>query len=81
MLKTITARHISMNKKQKYKSVCVVDTVIRMWNVDNNHQKYDKIAILGISEDDENILGETKSIEEVLNLADERLYIIPTINK
>ena len=38
---------------------CVVDTFIRMWNVDNNHQKDDKIVIVwnvGISKDDEHIL-------------------------
>ncbi len=35
---------------------------------------------MGISEDDENIL-EGKEVKEVLTLADEQLYIIPTINK
>ena len=37
----------------------MVDTFIRMWNVENDHQKYDKIATawnVGMSEDDENIL-------------------------
>ena len=32
----------------------MVDTFIRMWNVDNNHQKYDKIAVVwnvGVSEE------------------------------
>ena len=51
--------HKYENKKTNYKSICVVDTFTRMWNVDNNHQKCDKIAIVwnvGISEDDENIL-------------------------
>ena len=51
--------HKYENTKTNYKSIGVVDTFIRMWNVDNNHQKYDKIAIVwnvGISEDDENIL-------------------------
>ena len=35
---------------------------------------------MGISEDDENIL-EGKEVKEVLTLADEQLYIIPTIKK
>ncbi len=60
ILKTLTARHINMKtRKRIIKALCVVDTFIRMWNVDNNHLKYDKIAIVwnvGISEDDENIL-------------------------
>ena len=59
MLKSITARHISMKTRKRILKACVVDAFIRMWNVDNNHQKYDKIAIVwnvGISEDDENTL-------------------------
>ena len=52
--------------------------------MDNNHQKHETIAIVlnvGISEDDENILGEKKTNEEVLEMVDEQLYIIPTIKK
>ena len=51
--------HKYENKKNNYKSISVVDTFIRLWNMDNNHQKYEKIAIVwnvGISEDDENIM-------------------------
>ena len=47
--------------------MCVVDTFIRLWNVDNNHQKYDKIAIVwnvGISEDYENILEKRKQMKK-----------------
>ena len=63
--------------------ICVVDPFIRMWNMDNNHQKYDKIATVwnvGISEEDENIL-EGKENKWRRTLADEQLYIIPTIKK
>ena len=44
---------------------------------------YDKYMVwnVGISEDDENILEEKKTNEEVLTLADEQFYIIPTIKK
>ena len=45
--------HTYENKNKNYKSICVVDPFIRIWKVDNNHQKYDKIAIVwnvGISE-------------------------------
>ena len=41
-----SSTHKYENKKTNYKSICVVDTFIRMSNVDNNHQKYDKIAIV-----------------------------------
>ena len=57
---------------------CVKDTT-----EEENHQKYDKIAIVwnvGISEDDENFLE--KRNEEVLNkMADEQVYIITAIQK
>ena len=65
-------------------NACVVDTFIRMWNVDNNHQKHDKIAIvwkvaywkmMKIS------WREKKTHGEVLEMVDEQLYIIPTIKK
>ena len=59
--------HKYENKKNNYKSICVVDTFIRMWNVDNNHQKHETIAIVwnvGISEDDENILEKRKQMKK-----------------
>ena len=78
--------HMHENKKTKYKSICVVDTFIRMWNVDNNHQKYDKLAIVwnvGISEDDENILEGKQNKWRCPNTGrrTEQLCIIPTITK
>ena len=36
---------------------------------------------MGISEDDENILERKENNEEVLEMVDEQLYIIPTIKK
>ena len=48
MLKSITAPHISIKtNKHNYKSIRVVDTFIRMYNVDNNHQKQMKSPKIG----------------------------------
>ena len=51
--------HKYENKKTNYKSIYVVETCIRMWNVDTNHQKHEQIAMVwnvGMSKDGENIL-------------------------
>ena len=76
--------HQYENKKTNYKGICVVDTFVRMWNVDNNHQKYDKIAIVwnvGYRKMMKISWREKKTNEEVLKLADEQLYITSTIKK
>ena len=85
MLKTITARHISMKTRKRIIKAYVWSTLsygyetrtittrnmaklqsFEMWA----HRKMTKIS-----------WRETKTNEEVLTLADEQLYIIPTIKK
>ena len=47
MLKTITARHLSMKRRNIImKNICVVDPFMWIWKVDNSDKKYSTIAII-----------------------------------
>ena len=83
ILKTITARHINM--KTNYKSIYVWSILLygcETWTMTTRNmtklQSFDMWAyrkMMKIS------WRENKTNEEVLTLADEQLYIIPTIKK
>ena len=80
MLKTITARHIRMTTRKRIMKAYVWSTLLHgceTWTI-NNHQKYEKLQsfemwayrkIVKIS------WRQNKTNEEILTLADERLYI------
>ena len=73
------------NSNYYYKSLCVVDAFKRMWNVHNNHQKYEKTAIVWnvcMSEDDGKYHeNKNKTNEEMPQMADEQLYVILTVTE
>ena len=85
MLKTITARHISMKTRKRIIKAYVWSTLLygcETWTITTrNMTKLQSFEMWAYRKMMKLSWSEKKTNEEVLTLADEQLYIIPTIKK
>ena len=85
MLKTITARHISMKTRKRIIKAYVWSTLLygcETWTITTrNITKLQSFEMWAYRKMMKISWRERKTNEEVLTLADEQLYIIPTIKK
>ena len=85
MLKTLTARHISMNTRKRIIKAYVWSTLLygcETWTITTrNVTKLQSFEMWAYRKMMKISWREKKTNEEVLTLADEQLYIIPTIKK
>ena len=85
MLKTITARHISMKTRKRIIKAYVLATLLygcETWTITTrNMKKLQSFEMWAYRKMMKISWRDKKTNEEVLQLADERLYIVPTIMK
>ena len=85
MLKTLTARHISMKTKKRIIKAYVWSTLLHgceTWTITTrNMTKLQSFEMWAYRKMVKISWRENKTNEEVLTLADEQLYILPTIKK
>ena len=85
MLKTITARHISVNTRKRMIKAYVWSTLLygyETWTITTrNMTTLQALEMWAYRKKTKISWREKKRNEEVLNLTDEQLYVIPTIKK